>query len=399
MRRKLIAATVLALFTSLFMVQTALAGPYDSVFSQATFSTLVEYDKTEISAFEMRGFCSSADGKYLFGGLLQDIRRVIKIDAATGEPVGEYSDDEPGYPKGLCTDDRGYLYVGLANAANDGAVNFAIVEVSTMNEVKFVSTEIDGKVGVNGVYAVRLGEKYYLYLITNYDTDRLYRFDVTNPSNPVVDSSFGKNSGYTDLQELFGNAGCDANYLAVDGDGIIYMTAKVENGSKGDTVLKISADGKSIISKTALTEPYGIYLRDGYLLVSTYNGTDSIIYVINTSDLSVVCEIGNMDDSARYSGVTIAGDKIYISDQGYGLGDRILVSNKLEFPVPQPETAPATNTPATEQTISASDDAPVTGNSATAPVTTAAQTGDYTMVSVVLLAAASTALAISRKRK
>lgn len=396
MRRKLIAALVLALFTSIIMAQTAAAGPYDAVFSQATFSTLVEFDKTEISAYEMRGFCSSADGKYLFGGLLQDIRRVIKIDAATGEPVGEYIDDEPGYPKGLCTDDRGYLYVGLANAPNNGSVGFSIVEVSSMNEVKFVSTEIDGKVGVNGVAVAKLGDKYYLYVITNYDTDRLYRFDVTTPSNPVLDKSFGKSSGYTDLQELTGSAACDANYLAVDSDGIIYMTAKVDNGSKGDTVLKISADGKSIITKTALTEPYGVYLRDGYLLVSTYNGADSIVYVINTSDLSAACEIGAMDDAARYSGVTIAGDRIYISDQGYGLGDRILVSSKLEFPAPQPETPPAVETPA-EEPVSA--DAPVTANPAPAPVITAAQTGDYTMASVVLLAAASMALVITRKRK
>lgn len=95
----------------------------------------------------------------------------------------------------------------------------------------------------------------------------------------------------------------------------------------------------------------------------------------------------------------LSGPKIYISDQGYGLGDRILVSNKLEFPAPQPETAPATETPATEQPVSASEDAPVTGSPATAPVTAAAQTGDCTIVSVVLLAAASMALAISRKRK
>lgn len=92
---------------------TQAAGSYDSVYSSATFSTLVEFDKSEIGTYEMRGFCASADGKYVFGGLLQDDRRVLKIEAATNKVVGEYKDAEPGYGKGLATDDRGFSISGL----------------------------------------------------------------------------------------------------------------------------------------------------------------------------------------------------------------------------------------------------------------------------------------------
>lgn|GEM_PF-997658 len=396
MKNKFIAAALATLFMLTFLGTAAYAGPYDSVFAQATFSTLVEFDKNDILTYELRGFCSSTDGKYLFGGLLQNLRRVIKIDAATGEVLGEYSDDEPGYPKGLAADDRGYLYVGIANAANDGAVGFAIVDIESMEEVKFVSTEIAGKVGVNGVAVAKLGGKYYLYVITNYDTDRLYRWDVTDPKNPVMDASFGKSSGYTDLQELTGSADCDANYLAVDGDGVIYMTAKVSSGSKGDTLLKLSADGKSIISTASLVEPYGIYFYDGYVLVSTYNGADSVVYVINASDLSTVCEIADTEDSARYSGVTIAGDKIYISDQGYGLGDRILVSNKLEFPASEPAAQP--------EAAAEEAQAPVEEAQSTAPaadVIVAAKTYDSSavLISATLACAALVSVIIFKRRR
>jgi len=395
MLRKISAAIVFTMFFIIAATTAVYAGPYDSVFSGATFSDFIEYDKSDVLAYQMRGFCASSDGKYLFGGLLQSERRVLKIDAANGEILGEYADAEPGYPKGLATDDRGYLYVGIANAPNDGAIGFSIVEISTMNEVKFVSTEIAGKVGVNGVAVAKLGDKYYLYVIANYDTDRLYRWDVTNPSNPVLDSGFGKSSGYTDLQELTGSPDCDANYLAVGSDGIIYMTAKVAGGSKGDTILKISADGKSIASKASLVEPYGIYLHDDtYVLVSTYNSFDSMVYVLNASDLSTVAEIAKVGDASAFSGVAIAGNKIYVADQGYGLGDRILVSNVLEFPQPEPEPLPV------EETAPADEEAPVTTSTETAPVVAAAKTGDSSiMVFSVLTCAAAAALFIFRRKK
>ena len=219
------------------------------------------------------------------------------------------------------------------------------------------------------------------------DTDRLYCYDVTDTSNPVLKADFGKNSGYADIQALTGAAGCDANYVAVDSDGIIYMTAKIESGSKGDTILKIKADGTEIISKASLAEPYGITLRDGYLLISTYNGADSEIYVLNASDLTTVCEIGNMSDASKYSGVAIAGDKIYVSDQGYGLGDRILVSGTLAFPAAETVPAETAADPAADAETAAAEPA--------APA--AAQTTDILSVSVLALAAA--AFMITRRKR
>lgn len=391
MHRRHFIFIALVLFAASVLSTAAAAGSYDSVFSSAQFSTLVEFDKSVIGTYEMRGFTSTADGKYLFGGLLQEDRRVLKIDAATGKVAGEYKDSEPGYGKGLATDDRGFLYVGTANAANDGAVGFAIVEIASMKEVKFVSAEISGKVGVNGVTVAKTGDKYYMYLITNYDTDRLYCYDVTNTSNPVLKTDFGANAGYTDIQALTGTADCDANYLAVDSEGVIYMTAKIASGSKGDTIFKIKADGTGIISKAPLTEPYGITHRDGYLLVSTYNGADSTVYVLNASDLTTVCEIGNMSDASKYSGVAIGGDKIYISDQGFGSGDRILVSGALAFPAAETE-APA-------ETAAADPGADTGAAPADTAAPAAAQTADILSVSVSALAFAAAAFMITRRKK
>jgi hypothetical protein len=112
--------------------------------------------------------------------------------------------------------------------------------------------------------------------------------------------------------------------------------------------------------------------------------------LLNASDITTVCEIGNMSDASKYSGVAIAGDKIYISDQRYGFGDRILVSNALAFPV--------TETISTE-TAAADSGADVETAAVDTATPAAAQTADIFSISVFALASASVALIITRRKK
>lgn len=373
---------VLVIVCVLFAVTgvNTFAGSYDNVFSNVIFSELAVYTGGEIGAYQMRGFTASPDGKYLFGGCLQSDKRLYKFDGVTGEVLGEYKDSEPGYYKGVSVDDRGYVYVGISNQANDGAVLFAIVNCETMQEVYIEKIAISGKVGVNGACVTKIGDQYYLYFVTNYGPNYIYCYNVTDVNKPVLNKSFA-NNGIMTIADLCG-AGSEGSYLGVDSDGIIYMSCNTGSGSKGDTLFKIAADGKSVISKTSISEAYGVSVKDDYVLVSTYAGADSSVYVLNTSDLSQVAQIGKAADGTNFTMAIIAGDKMYISDQGYGSsGDRIFVSSKLNIPEMTVEIVEA-EAPA--------EAAPTT----TAPATTtnkAAQTGDYdlTLVFAALLMTAA----------
>ena len=326
---------ILALLLSSLMLPVS-AGSYDGVFTGATFSVFAEYSEGDVGTYEMRGFAASPDGKYLYAGCLQGDKRVLKIDAASGAVVGEYSDSEPGYPKGLFVDDRGYLYVGIAVQSNDGSVKYAIVNADTMQEEYAEEIAIEGRVGINGATAKKIGDKYYLYFVTNYGPNYIYCYDVTDVKNPVLNQNVGE-GGIVDLAAMLG--GTEGSYIAVDSSGYIYLSYNNGGGSKGDTLYKLSPDGKSVVTQTAITEAYGVHLiNDEYVLVSTYDKENSAVYVLNAGDLSQVAKIGSMDGSNYYSMAALGGDKIYVSDQGYsGNGDRILVSSVLAIPAPAAE--------------------------------------------------------------
>ena len=296
-------------------------------FSTAEFTTLAE-DPAPLTS--LRALTSSDDGKYLYAGYIKEAPKgVYKIDAATGEKVWHFQEEDFGYDKGVAVDSRGYVYAGSTIRAQDGAVRVYILDDEDGSLVNTIEEPIIGKVGVNGVEVLEKDDKKYLYMITNYGPNRVYCYDVTDVQNPVPSDSFGVD-GYVDLKALSGNAAVEANYLAVTDDGTVYLTALTGNGSKSDAVLKLSADGKSIEKVADVPEGYGICIANGYMLVSTYLDADSTVEVLKMSDFSKVASIGNMGDNTFYSAVTVASGKIYIADQGYKEGSRILVSNEIE---------------------------------------------------------------------
>ena len=145
--------------------------------------------------------CSSAPSRLtrtastiIAGFLNSGTPTVYQFDASTGKEVTKYTfkEDNGAYIKAIGTDDRGYVYMGIANAANNGAVYFSICTEKGLAEQKWVKIDIDGKVGVNGAYARQIDGKYYLWFVTNYDTDRIYCYDVTDVKNPVPNTAFGK---------------------------------------------------------------------------------------------------------------------------------------------------------------------------------------------------------------
>ncbi|MBE6657980.1 MAG: lactonase family protein [Ruminococcaceae bacterium] len=358
------------------------AGEYDDVFANLTLSEFALYEQGTLDAVQLRAFAVDPNGKYYYGGLLNSgTPTVYQFDAATGDPVCTYqfdpSEDPGAYIKALAADDRGYVYMGVANKANNGAVYFAICSQDGLAEIKWVKIEIEGKVGVNGACVREVNGKYYLYFITNYESDRLYCYDVTDVNNPTVFNAFGSDGfssggGYLDLTSGFGMQ--DANNIAIDEQGYIYICATTGVGSKGDTIFKVSADGTGIVGQASVSECFGVaILGNGYLATCTYEGADSKLHILNQQDLSPVTVIG-YDNANNFTQLGMIGNKIYMADQG---PDAVLVSSEINFPAPVEPEVP---------------EVPAEGGETDAPAApTTADTG-LVAASVLLLAAAAVVL-------
>ena len=154
------AVTLSACFISAFssVLSAAEEVPFKSLY---TF-TLADTDL----GYELRGLAASQDGEYLYAGFLQNTRNVLKIDAADGSIVDAYTPAIPEisldidrYPKGLATDDRGNLFVGITHAenGNNHMLTLAAVRQSDMTEISHITdtvAEAGTAIGVNGITVV-----------------------------------------------------------------------------------------------------------------------------------------------------------------------------------------------------------------------------------------------------
>ncbi|MDF2685406.1 MAG: hypothetical protein K0S55_587 [Clostridia bacterium] len=315
---------------------SAFAGSNDSVLTGAVFSVLADYTEADIGTYQMRGFTASADGKYLYGGLLQGNRRVVRFDINTGAVAGEWQDTDLEYPKGLASDDRGYTYVGLTGPNGKDTFGHIVILDKDLLEVARIQITNDAVFGINGVSVEKINEKYYLYFVMNYGPNAIYSYDVTDISALKLNDAFGE-GGKCDFVKLSGSEG-EASYLDIDTDGSIYVSANVNaGGSKGDSLLHIAADGKSIITTTPVVEAYGVALFEEYVLVSTYNKENSCVEVVDKATMKSIGQIGKFEGCGNYNGVAVVNDVIYIDDAGReGNADRILKTGTLGIVRPEP---------------------------------------------------------------
>ncbi len=304
----------------------------------------------------MRGFAVSPDGKKLFGGFLnpKNSSALVMFDTETSRATGYYvyyqTDGQTSYPKGIDADDRGYVYVGLAYNPNNGVANMAILdysktdaqtgflkEVSVTEIVREADPGTGAKVGVNGLKVKAVGNGYYAYVVINYDVDYLYRYNVTNPEQPVLDATFGDAGRMVlgaDAFKIEGEAITEGNYLDVDDDGLIYLAATT---SSGQYLLKISDDGRSVLGYTAQRKAYGVAVWEDKVICSSQNSPHEII-VYRTSNFekvgqftiaeaNVVIPGGPSIDHISYDPVNsictlkVAAGCLFFCDQGNGSGD------------------------------------------------------------------------------
>jgi hypothetical protein len=251
------------------------------------------------------------------------------FDLSTALPIGSYihnqADNGRSYPKGLAADDRGYLYVGLAYYPNYGSADFSVVKYTDKGELTEVSyTNIltigtpgdksGKKMGINGADVQKIGNKYYAYFVVNYDVDFLYRFDVTDPQKPVLDTTFGT-EGRVDIAAKYSFA--EGQYLDVDTDGTIYLCGSTATDA-GMYIL--SADGNTMLNHYVCTKGYAVSLWEDFIFVTTSSGP-AAVHVLDRITLAEVATIPCHDGANMYAYVTVADGILYVADQASGATD------------------------------------------------------------------------------
>lgn len=354
--KKIIALVLCALLFCMGVIP-AVAGGADEEVKAASMELLISPKDGLNGAFQMRGFTASPDGKYVYGGFLQGGRLVGRYDVATKELKGTYkpaSSDNELYCKGLAVDDRGYLYVGITHNQYDD-VSVAVVN-ENLEQIGYFSENLgNGSTGINGVAVQKLDGKYYLYAVTAYNTDTVRCYDVTDPANISLNTSFGTN-GVIDYAALTGGDK-DPSYIAVDEEGFVYLTyLKSASGfSKGSHVAKIAKDGKSIVKEAEVKQAYGICEAGDYLFVATNDKANSNIHVLNKSDLSEVATIAVPGQSGNsLSDIAFGGGYLFVGDHGTNTADmpglifRSTAAIKVEADAQQPVDTdpPQTDEPA-----------------------------------------------------
>ncbi len=261
-----------------------------------------------------RGFSMSANGEYAYIGTLNGgtARGVVVLDMMTGKVTDfyyNYEDPSSGAPdvipfsfaKGIAADDRGMVYIGFAYSQNYNLVSLDIAEQKSdgtlerrYNGAVWSNDGVPGntsgtKVGVNGVDVVRIEDKYYCYVMTNYDVDMLYCYDVTDPANPVLNEDFG-DGGRIDFStsKIAGEnyAFSEGQYLDVAEDGTVYLVAEFASGA---SILAIAPDGNSCSSVLDYSGAYCVEIVGDFMLVGLKDG--SSVHVLDKQSGEKVAEL------------------------------------------------------------------------------------------------------------
>lgn len=317
--------------------------------AQAAPTWQVQADFVSSTTDSLRGIALSPDGSAEYLGFIQSgagrsIREYSSgVLAGTNPTITNSTSTSSFQPKGVATDDRGYVYATDNNSAGANSEKFSIFSSDLLTTESTTTTATVGPpaYSLGGIEVQKVGGNYYAYVATNKGAATIERWNVNNPAAPVLDSGWA-GSGVLNLKTTQGS-NAFVNGLCVAPDGTIYATGGVLSTDRGDKVFKISADGTSI-SSANVTQAMDVALYGGDLYVAEYNSSASAIGVLSASDLSSITTLttgfahaGAPGNDDGYSGITVnSSGQLYVSDQIYGstggTQDRVLVSS----PVPEP---------------------------------------------------------------
>lgn len=295
----------------------------------------------QAATINMRGFALSPDGRYAYLGTLNGgtgTRGVVVLDIATGVCTDLYYlyDGDSGlvgspysYAKGIAADDRGYVYVGFAYSKNYNIVNLGIAEQKddgTLEEVwldavyEFGAPGDEGgiHVGVNGVDVAHVGDKYYCYVMVNYDHDALYCYDVTDPASPKLNKEFGENGAivFSEPSNTVAGSGFtlkEGQYLDVDEDGVIWLCVNANEGKDG--IMRIAPDGSACVDVIEMKGIYCVEHEGGFLLCGMKDG--SAVVVLDDASYETVATIPLTEEYGdRVVRIQVVHDVLFVCDAG-----------------------------------------------------------------------------------
>ncbi len=289
----------------------------------------------------MRGFAMSPDGRYMYMGTLNGgtgVRGAVVFDTQQALVTDLYYhyDGEVGlegspysYAKGIAADDRGYVYVGFAFSKNYNVVNLGIArqqDDGTLEEVAFEAAFEFGEagaeggihVGVNGVDVAKVGDKYYCYMMINYDYDALYCFDVTDPESPKLNEEFGTNGviEFSAPSNTVAGSGFtlkEGQYMDVDDDGTIWLVVNANEGSDG--IMKLAPDGSACADVVPLNGVYCVEHEGGFLLCGLKDGS-SVVVLDDSSYETLATVTLPADFGDRVTRIQVIDDVLFVCDAG-----------------------------------------------------------------------------------
>jgi hypothetical protein len=255
-------------------------------------------------------------------------------------------------PKAIATDDRGNVYVGdrISGGTSGKISTFTTNLGSSTSTTTNVALEQFG-----GLASAHFGGHYYLYATREATTAnsgsvgaQIRRYIVDNPGTPVLDNTFGLAGVYTIPGTTPGGVvpGIAETLRGIDvaADGTIFAT----NRDTG-TVYRISAN-LSTVTSAAVPKAMDVALFGGLAFVTSYNGANSLIRVLDMGTLAFQQDITYASTGlpARgtaegWGGIDIDPNtgRIWLGDENYNLSgttsDRLLVSSALAA-VPEPAT-------------------------------------------------------------
>jgi hypothetical protein len=313
-----------------------------------TWSVL--YDQPDAVIAATRSLCGlalSPDDSIFYTGWLHGAtsRAVYSHDASSGAILNQYSLGSI-QANALATDDRGYVYIGYG--VNGGAQ----MEIRDGTLATQVAAPFSGGASTDYVEGLDIlktsSGTYYLYVSRSNDvnpTGVIERYDVSDPSSPVLDTSWTPGGTYT----VTGSG--HLRGLKVAADGTIFVTQRDNNTTpvedREGTVYRITAS--FVQTSVPVRGAMDVTICDDLLYIPQYLGKSSAICILDASDLSyettLLTGIDRDVDDWGYSAIEVTADsRLFVNDQWYEVAvnskgknylfsDRVLTSTQL---VPEP---------------------------------------------------------------
>jgi hypothetical protein len=311
---------------------------------KAAISWATAYDQTSSTTNQLRAIAvaKQAGNDSIYGGFIQTtggFRDVHRFSTNSPYTLLNSRDGAAGsndQPKAIATDDAGNVFVG--NRISGG--NLAKITAHNASLGAGADTSVDPD-QFGGLATVTIAGQYYLYASREASKEiRRYTYNPATPGTIALDGSFGAGGIFTMSTPVSGIL----RGLEVTPDGTIHVASR-DDGK----IYRISADLTTELS-AAVPRAMDVDVYNGEIYVSSYNGTSSLIRVLNAQtlvpreDLTITTLDANPYSRGAlegFSGIDIdSTGRIWLGDQSYQASgtvkDRLLVSSAA---VPEPAAA------------------------------------------------------------